>query len=378
MRYLFCLFFMINSAIAKPDNIDQIIDSIYTKIGDDIANQIFADKKNLRDGLIRIDTSFDINLFNAQSLADLNYGMQKSLIRKSNAERTDVVNNVGDIGIMQIFKDATLKNIVISNVAIPIILGNTYKGMDKMIKGVLDVTQQKRKSNYIILTGDRPFFPEDFEGDQPQWVYNMLVTKNITYKKHFNEIIAIVKEYLSSDENNPLIKKGIFYNKLIALIDDKISSIGMMLINDVKQTLDSEESALSIATYRGFLYNDAIKYLPTEHDMAGMLLSKYDILNSYIILSKTKYQTQDRATTIDTYVDLLNYINENNLDMANLVFVGINNQIYRQWLEFILMLKNNTKLPRFGYVPIDGEIDNTLLLVDEFARLFYNFNKIIK
>lgn len=369
---------MINSAIAKPDNIDQIIDSIYTKIGDDIANQIFADKKNLRDGLIRIDTSFDINLFNAQSLADLNYGMQKSLIRKSNAERTDVVNNVGDIGIMQIFKDATLKNIVISNVAIPIILGNTYKGMDKMIKGVLDVTQQKRKSNYIILTGDRPFFPEDFEGDQPQWVYNMLVTKNITYKKHFNEIIAIVKEYLSSDENNPLIKKGIFYNKLIALIDDKISSIGMMLINDVKQTLDSEESALSIATYRGFLYNDAIKYLPTEHDMAGMLLSKYDILNSYIILSKTKYQTQDRATTIDTYVDLLNYINENNLDMANLVFVGINNQIYRQWLEFILMLKNNTKLPRFGYVPIDGEIDNTLLLVDEFARLFYNFNKIIK
>ncbi len=378
MRYLFCLFFMINSAIAKPDNIDQIIDSIYTKIGDDIANQIFADKKNLRDGLIRIDTSFDINLFNAQSLADLNYGMQKSLIRKSNAERTDVVNNVGDIGIMQIFKDATLKNIVISNVAIPIILGNTYKGMDKMIKGVLDVTQQKRKSNYIILTGDRPFFPEDFEEDQPQWVYNMLVTKNIAYKKHFNEIIAIVKEYLSSDENNPLIKKGIFYNKLIALIDDKISSIGMTLINDVKQTLDSEESALSIATYRGFLYNDAIKYLPTEHDMAGMLLSKYDILNSYIILSKTKYQTQDRATTIDTYVDLLNYINENNLDMANLVFVGINNQIYRQWLEFILMLKNNTKLPRFGYVPIDGEIDNTLLLVDEFARLFYNFNKIIK
>ena len=378
MRYLFCLFFMINSAIAKPDNIDQIIDSIYTKIGDDIANQIFADKKNLRDGLIRIDTSFDINLFNAQSLADLNYGMQKSLIRKSNAERTDVVNNVGDIGIMQIFKDATLKNIVISNVAIPIILGNTYKGMDKMIKGVLDVTQQKRKSNYIILTGDRPFFPEDFEGDQPQWVYNMLVTKNIAYKKHFNEIIAIVKEYLSSDENNPLIKKGIFYNKLIALIDDKISSIGMTLINDVKQTLDSEESALSIATYRGFLYNDAIKYLPNEHDMAGMLLSKYGISNSYIILSKTKYQTQDRATTIDTYVDLLSYINENNLDMANLVFVGINNQIYRQWLEFILMLKNNTKLPRFGYVPIDGEIDNTLLLVDEFARLFYNFNKIIK
>ena len=374
MRYLFCLFFMINSAIAKPDNIDQIIDSIYTKIGDDIANQIFADKKNLRDGLIRIDTSFDINLFNAQSLADLNYGMQKSLIRKSNTERTDVVNNVGDIGVMQIFKDATLKNIVISNVAIPIILGNTYKGMDKMIKGVLDITQQKRKSNYIILTGDRPFFPEDFEGDQAQWVYNILVTKNISYKQYFNEIIAIVKEYLSSDESNPLVRKGVFYNKLISLIDAKVSNMGMVLVNDIKEKIDTDELNLSIATYRGFLYNDAIKYLPTEYDMASMLLSKYGISNSYIILSKTKYQTQDRATTIDTYLDLLGYINEKNLDVANFVFVSINNQIYRQWFEFMVMLKNSNKMPRFGYVPIDGEIDNTVLLADEVARLFYNFN----
>ncbi len=374
MRYLFCLFFMINSAIAKPDNIDQIIDSIYTKIGDDIANQIFADKKNLRDGLIRIDTSFDINLFNAKNLKDLNYGMQKSLIRKSNTERTDVVNNVGDIGVMQIFKDATLKNIVISNVAIPIILGNTYKGMDKMIKGVLDITQQKRKSNYIILTGDRPFFPEDFEGDQAQWVYNILVTKNISYKQYFNEIIAIVKEYLSSDESNPLVRKGVFYNKLISLIDAKVSNMGMVLVNDIKEKIDTDELNLSIATYRGFLYNDAIKYLPTEYDMASMLLSKYGISNSYIILSKTKYQTQDRATTIDTYLDLLGYINEKNLDVANFVFVSINNQIYRQWFEFMVMLKNSNKMPRFGYVPIDGEIDNTVLLADEVARLFYNFN----
>ena len=374
MRYLFCLFFMINSAIAQPDNIDKIIDSVYDKIGDDIANKIFADKKNLRDGLIRIDTSFDINLFNAKNLKDLNYGMQKSLIRKSNAERTDVVNNVGDIGIMQIFKDATLKNIVISNVAIPIILGNTYKGMDKMIKGVLDITQQKRKSNYIILTGDRPFFPEDFEGDQAQWVYNILVTKNISYKQYFNEIIAIVKEYLSSDESNPLVRKGVFYNKLIALIDAKVSNMGMVLVNDIKEKIDTDELNLSIATYRGFLYNDAIKYLPTEYDMASMLLSKYGISNSYIILSKTKYQTQDRATTIDTYLDLLGYINEKNLDVANFVFVSINNQIYRQWFEFMVMLKNSNKMPRFGYVPIDGEIDNTVLLADEVARLFYNFN----
>ena len=374
MRYLFCLFFMIRSAIAQPDNVDKIIDSVYSKIGDDIANKIFADKKSLKDGLIRIDTSFDINLFNAQNLTDLNYSMQKKLLRKKNAERTDVLNNIGDLGIMQMFKDGALKNMVISNVAIPVILGNTYKGMDKMIKGVLDVTQQKRKSNYIILTGDRPFVPEDFEGDQAQWDYNMLVTKNIAYKQCFNEIIAIVKGYLASDENNPLIKRAIFYNKLIELINPKISNIGMVLVNDIKEKINTDELNLAIITYRGFLYNDAIKYLPTEYDMAGMLLSKYGISNSYIMLSKAKYQTQDRATTIDTYVDFLGYINEKNLDVANFIFVSINNQIYRQWFEFMVMLKNSNKMPRFGYVPIDGEIDNTVLLADELARLFYNFN----
>jgi hypothetical protein len=248
--------------------------------------------------------------------------------------------------------------------------------MDEMIKGVLNITDHKRKANYIVLTGDRPFVPEDFDGDKVQWVYNMLVAKNIAYKDYFNEIKDITTDYLASMESNAMIKRGVFYNKLIFLINQKIGDIGSVLLDDIQRNINTDDKDLAVVTYRGFLYNEAIKYLPNEYDMAVMLLKKYDISNSHIILSKTKYEKQDRATTIDTYYDLLTYIDDKKLNIGDLVFISINNQIYRQWFEFIQMMKDKNKLPRFGYVPISGEIDNTSLLVDEFARLFYDFNKL--
>jgi hypothetical protein len=130
--------------------------------------------------------------------------------------------------------------------------------------------------------------------------------------------------------------------------------------------------------YRDFLYNNITEILPTEKNMAEYIFESHKIKDVVFISTKTKFKTQDRATTVDTYYDFIDYINKNNADISKFILININNYPYRQWLEFILMLDKKQSWPQFASVSDKIDCNSNDIFVDEFARLFYDFSKIIK
>ncbi len=371
-------FLYINFAFAANDNVDNIIDYLYSDKCGKIAEDIFVDKKILHDMLYKIDTIYDIDLLNDKSLTELNGNIQKKMLKGSgySTQQENTLNKIGDIGIMSIFKNKT--NILVNNKTdMPLIVGDTYQNMDFIINAVINSSKGKKKDNYIILSSDRIFSPEDFSSEQDQWSYNILVAKNKQFNNFRIDIFSIVSDYFKDSINAPLIKKMILYSKLLSLVNPRNGSISSSLLNDIQQKInisgiDSDDVKAAISDYREFLYTEGIKDLPNEYDLANMLISKYQISNSNIIFVKTNYQIQDYPTTDDKYRELLRYVNQSKINVDNFFLVGTDAQVYDQWLQFIMIYNKKIK---FGNVLIADNIVDTILLSDQVAKLFGKLNK---
>ena len=83
IKILLISFLYINFAFATNDNVDNIIDYLYSDKCSKIGEDIFMDKKMLHDTLYKIDAIYDIDLLNDKSLGELNYNMQKKMLKGS-------------------------------------------------------------------------------------------------------------------------------------------------------------------------------------------------------------------------------------------------------------------------------------------------------
>jgi hypothetical protein len=377
IKIIICFFIYINNAMA---NVDIVVNELYEKVDKKILNEIFISKENVKDILINIDNVYDINLLETQTFADLNKQIQKKLIRGRGVERADLRSknkNLCDIDTFN--KSKLLKNQNI-NKLIPVILGATFDTMSYSINSVLNAGID---NNFITLVSDRPITPEDFNAEvRTKMMYETLCKKRSEYKGKYKQIEKIINDYIV-DNNIPVIKRIILYANLVNLIDKKNGKIARNLVDEImfaikKYGFTSKEYVSVMLKYRDFLYNNITEILPTEKNMAEYIFESHKIKDVVFIFTKTKFKTQDRATTIDTYYDFIDYINKNNADISKFILININNYPYRQWLEFILMLDKKQSWPQFASVSDKIDCNSNDIFVDEFARLFYDFSKIIK
>ena len=372
-----CLFMSINNVMA---NVDMLVTELYEKVDQKILNEIFISKENVKDILINIDNVYDINLSETQTFADLNKQMQKKLIRGRGVERADLRSENKNLCNIDTFnKSKFIKNQNI-NKFIPVILGATFDTMSYSVKAVLKAGVN---NNFITLVSDRPITPEDFDAEvRTKMMYENLCKKRSEYKGKYKQIEKIINDY-NLDNNVPVIKRITLYANLVNLIDKKNGKIANNLVDEIMLSIKqygftSKEYVSVMLKYRDFLYNNITEILPTEKNMAEYIFESHKIKDVIFIFTKTKFKTQDRATTVDTYYDFIDYINKNNLDISKFILININNYPYRQWLEFILMLDKKQSWPEFASAPDKKDCNSNDIFVDEFARLFYDFSKIIK
>ncbi len=362
------------SAIA---NIDGVIDDLYNNIDTNVLNQIFINKKSAKDMLVEIDREYRINLEKTNNIKELNFEMQKKLVRGRGIERVDLNVDKKNLCRINIFNsEKSLKKQNISNLT-PVVLGATFSAMKSSISEVL---KTKQTDKLFILVSDRPFTVEDFfEDNDHKILYDTLCKKNSKYKDKYKEINNIASDYQKNNIDEPFLKRLLFYYKLVSLIDIETGEIGLNLFNNLvnsikKNGIKSKQTLEAMIKCKEFLYTKEIELLPTEKDLAEYIFEEHNFKNVVYIYTKTKFKRQDRATTIDTYIDFIEYIKDNKIDTSKLILVNVGLYPYRQWFEFINMLDKSYILPKFGYVAKEDCVADDIF-VDEFARLFYDFNK---
>ncbi len=383
MKYIIFMILLMNTGQVKASefkNIDKIIDNLYQTKEDEILNQIFISKTTLKNTLIELNNLNKLNLSQISTIEELNEKMQKNLLRKPGVERRDLQNTKFNFNMQKIFVQ---KNDVkdISSDKKWLIAGSTYDGMNKVFKKIIS-NKNYKNNNYIILVSDRPVTLEDFNEDRVNQIYKTLTIKTPEFSKHKNEIIKIIKESLN-DKSFPALKRMILYTNLVGLIKPEWKKEGNMTVANLKESikvngLKSDKTQESIVECRKFIYTKATTLLPTEKDLANMLIKKYDIKKIEVISTKNKYQTQDRATTMDTYHDFFKYIGANNIPPESLILVNTEPYTYRQWFQLISLCKaeklcNHNNYPDF--LALKREKISDSIFKDEFARLIYSITK---
>ncbi len=330
-------------------------------------NEIFVDKNAFHKALHELSNNYDTDFVNSASIKTVNDKMQKTLLRPAGHERSDIMNNKKyPINVDKIFNPKHNPGIdhTITKKQNPVILGATYNTMDKIINGSKNYIGKK---NIIILTGDRPFYPEDFKNNEEKLIHTSLFSFDKRYKSHSKEISIIVNKYKNSKEN-PLLKKVRFIVDLVTLLDKNNGKYGSEILNNLTDAIekrDAQKIKQNTIEIRKFVYEIGIKYVPTETTLARTLCNKH-LLKCNILETKASYKIQDRATTIDTYHTLIEYAKNRNIPIEKFILIGIKPFIYRQWLQFAFEAKNEN----IDYIATEN-IVSTSLFADEFARLVH-------
>lgn len=367
-----------DSSINSQKQNYEITNIIYKDL-DNIMNNIFIDKAAFNQVLSTLSKKYSVDFTAAKTLKELDKQMQNTLIRSRSTERSDLdkTKDTYDFNMGEIFNNS--HNNISHDIKdkIPVVLGATYNTMNTIMTESLPYLKGKR---FIILTGDRPFWPEDFQDQNINQIIYILENKNPLYKKFHSNIKATVESYLA-DKSHPAIKKIKFYIHLVAMINPKDAIIGKQALRNLhvsmeKYGLASKESVTAMIAARKFVYEKAINYVPTETDLAHAI-AKQNNLKDYVILeAKANYQKQDRATTIDTYYKLLDYAQKNNQPLAQFALIGTKPFIYRQWLQLVMLAKKN-QYPNYhniDYIAIDNNKVSDAVFADEFARFIHVIN----
>lgn len=345
------------------------------KIGLPAMNKIFTNKDAVVKLLEQLSGIFKVDFTKAKDINELDAKMQKTLIRGVNQERSDIgKDNEKFTFSFDTFVQDYNVNKYSNKEAVSVVLGATHASMSKIIKG----SESLLKRPFIVLVGDRPFYPEDFTTDsvneKKEQFFKSLVRKNNQYLVKKTNVLKICDVYLNDKTSHPAIKKIKMYVDLVKIVDKKQGNIGELILESLNNAIKdygfvSKQVVGKIIEARKFIYTVAIKYIPTENDLARYILEDHKLIKyATIIEAKAKYQKQDRATTMDTYIEMEKYIKENKMSHKTFVLLGLKPFIYRQWLQFELMNKKQGIVQSLDYAAIENKA-NDAVFADEFARL---------
>jgi hypothetical protein len=344
------------------------------KIGLLAMNKIFTNKDAVVKLLEQLSGRFKVDFTKAKDINELDAKMQKTLIRGLNQERSDIgKDNEKFTFSFDTFVQDYNVNKYSNKEAVSVVLGATHASMSKIIKG----SESLLKRPFIVLVGDRPFYPEDFTGsvnEKKEQFFKSLINKNNQYLAKKANVLKVCDVYLNDKTSHPAIKKIKMYVDLVKIVDKKQGNIGELILESLNNAIKdygfvSKQVVGKIIEARKFIYTVAIKYIPTENDLARYILEDHKLIKyATIIEAKAKYQKQDRATTMDTYIEMEKYIKDNKMSHKTFVLLGLKPFIYRQWLQFELMNKKQGIVQSLDYAAIENKA-NDAVFADEFARL---------
>jgi hypothetical protein len=221
------LFLSILIASCCAGNKSNISNKIHHKY-ENYMNKIFINKSSFDESLQILSDNYKVDFAQSKNIKDLNAKMQKTLLRTSGHERSDMAKNSYNIDVDQIFntKHSSGVHPLIAKEQIPVILGATHSTMEKIMIQSKKYINQK---DVIILTGDRPFYPEDFANIDGKLIQTSLESFDKRYKSHSKQISNIVSEYKISKEN-PLLKKVRFIVDLVALLHKDKGESGVKIL----------------------------------------------------------------------------------------------------------------------------------------------------
>ena len=344
------------------------------KIGLPAMNKIFTNKESVVKLLEQLSHNFKVDFTKAKDINELDAKMQKTLIRGVNQERSDIGKNDEKFTFsFDTFVQESSVDKYSNKEAVPVVLGATHSSMSKIIIGSKAIL----KKPFIVLVGDRPFYPEDFTGsvnEKKEQFFKSLINKNNQYLAKKANVLKVCDVYLNDKTSHPAIKKIKMYVDLVKIVDKKQGQSGELILGSLNNAIKdygfvSKQVVGKIIEARKFIYTVAIKYIPTENDLARYILEDHKLIKyATIIEAKAKYQKQDRASTMDTYIEMETYIKENKMSDKTFVLLGLKPFIYRQWLQFELMNKKQGIVQSLDYAAIENKA-NDAVFADEFARL---------
>lgn len=339
-------------------------------------NYMFASEESFLHTVDKLSEVYNVDFNKSKNLKELNEKMQKTLIRQRGVERFDRKNDNTDFDVNKIYNTKfNIENYQKNEQDKLVILGATYETMKKIITNAEYLLKEKE---FLILTGDRPFVPEDFNLTSKDYAFEKIIQsleqKNHKYKVHRKEVKKIITEFLKQKDKNPL-ERFKFYVKLINLVNKNDGNIADRKIKNLESNLKkygmaNKEFVTSFVEVKIFLYEVAVKkYIPTETDLAFQVCKERKLSKYKVIEAKTRYKVQDRATTVDTYNELIRHYDDNKVDKNGIVLVGIKPYIYRQWLDFVYLAKFK---PR--YIAIENKNISNSNFSDDFARMIFVLN----
>jgi hypothetical protein len=344
------------------------------KIGLPAMNKIFTNKESVVKLLEHLSSRFKVDFTKAKDINELDAKMQKTLIRGVNQERSDIEKDDEKFTFsFDIFAQGSNVDKYSNKEAVPVVLGATYESMSKIIKGSVSLL----KRPFIVLVGDRPFYPEDFTGsinEKKEQFFKSLVRKNNKYLAKKANVLKVCDVYLNDKTSHPAIKKIKMYVDLVKIVDKKQGQNGELTLGGLNNAIKdygfvSKQAVAKIIEARKFIYTVAINHIPTENDLVKYILEDHKLIKyATIIEAKAKYQKQDRATTMDTYVEMEKYIKANKMSDKTFVLLGLKPFIYRQWLQFELMNRKQRIVQFLDYAGIESKVNDNVF-ADEFARL---------